>query len=164
LHGRVAAEQSKSRAWGIRPIIPISAHSLIVLIRWPDDQEPCNFGLIVALPLALHKTRNRVFPESSAASFLYRIYTTSEQSDITMRFLDLSIALLASAATLGVAADTGLNIEVTHKVECDRKSKKGDNIAVHYTGTLKDGTVFDSSHNRNQPITFVLGAGRVIKG
>ena len=38
------------------------------------------------------------------------------------------------------------------------------NVSVHYTGQLADGTVFDSSYRRNQPLTFPLGAGRVIKG
>lgn len=37
-------------------------------------------------------------------------------------------------------------------------------MAVHYTGLLTDGTVFDSSRNRGAPITFRLGEGRVIKG
>jgi peptidylprolyl isomerase len=44
------------------------------------------------------------------------------------------------------------------------KAEKHRNVSVHYTGTLTDGTVFDSSHKRNQPIVFPLGMGRVIKG
>ena len=42
--------------------------------------------------------------------------------------------------------------------------KKGTKVAVHYTGQLEDGTVFDSSHNRGQPIEFTLGVGQVIAG
>jgi len=42
--------------------------------------------------------------------------------------------------------------------------EKGAQVSVHYKGTLLDGTVFDSSYQRNQPISFSVGVGQVIPG
>lgn len=41
---------------------------------------------------------------------------------------------------------------------------EGQTVHVHYTGWLADGTKFDSSHDRGQPLSFALGARRVIPG
>ncbi|GAB4202425.1 MAG: peptidylprolyl isomerase [Roseiflexaceae bacterium] len=43
------------------------------------------------------------------------------------------------------------------------QAKQGDQVTVHYTGTLSDGTVFDSSRGCD-PLGFTLGAGQVIPG
>jgi len=50
------------------------------------------------------------------------------------------------------------------KVGDGAEAKVGDNITVNYVGTLLNGTKFDSSYDRNQPFTFILGAGQVIEG
>lgn len=42
--------------------------------------------------------------------------------------------------------------------------KKGDQIKVHYIGTLNDGTEFDNSYKRNEPIAFPAQMGNMIKG
>lgn len=59
--------------------------------------------------------------------------------------------------------EDGLKIE---DLECGDgdEAVEGKLITVHYTGTLEDGTKFDSSKDRDQPFQFVLGAGMVIKG
>ncbi|CAN5249527.1 peptidylprolyl isomerase [soil metagenome] len=44
------------------------------------------------------------------------------------------------------------------------KAEKGQTVSVHYKGMLPDGSVFDSSYSRNQPIDFKLGKGQVISG
>ncbi len=44
------------------------------------------------------------------------------------------------------------------------EAQRGQQVTVHYTGWLNDGSVFDSSKRRNDPFDFHLGAGQVIRG
>src|SRR5436305_73153 len=62
-----------------------------------------------------------------------------------------------------ITTATGLQY-MDEKVGNGAAVRAGDVVQVHYTGTLKDGTKFDSSRDRGKPFSFHLGAGRVIKG
>lgn len=57
----------------------------------------------------------------------------------------------------------GLKIEILEEGS-GMKAENGKTVSVHYTGTLEDGTKFDSSLDRGEPFSFKLGAGQVIKG
>jgi len=59
--------------------------------------------------------------------------------------------------------DSGLRYQILQEGN-GVKAEKGKTVSVHYKGQLTDGTVFDSSYKRNQPIDFALGMGQVISG
>ncbi|MBI2391301.1 MAG: FKBP-type peptidyl-prolyl cis-trans isomerase [Deltaproteobacteria bacterium] len=71
------------------------------------------------------------------------------------------IPLVASAAPAQQATELQ---KIDIKVGDGALAAKGSRIQVHYTGTLTDGSKFDSSVDRGQPFTFTLGQGEVIKG
>lgn len=57
-----------------------------------------------------------------------------------------SVFSVITAAVIGYASAGELKIDVTHKVECERKTQKGDVVSMHYKGTLADsGEKFDAS-------------------
>ncbi|KAK3178006.1 Peptidyl-prolyl cis-trans isomerase fpr2 [Lepraria neglecta] len=73
------------------------------------------------------------------------------------------LGLLALLSPLALSAE----VETEHLLqkECARKTARGDSVSVHYRGTLLvDGSEFDASYNRGQPLSFTVGKGQVIKG
>ncbi len=83
-----------------------------------------------------------------------------------------SVALVAyyrsqpmTASPSGTASSSVTGLEVTDlSVGTGAEAKGGEQVTVQYTGTLENGTKFDSSYDHGQPFTFTLGAGQVIKG
>ncbi|MFB9057993.1 peptidylprolyl isomerase [Mariniflexile ostreae] len=59
--------------------------------------------------------------------------------------------------------ESGLRYQILQKGN-GVNAEKGKTVSVHYKGQLADGTVFDSSYKRNEPIDFPLGMGQVISG
>ena len=67
--------------------------------------------------------------------------------------------------TTSIVDNKSNGLKVTKTKEGDGvQPAQGQIVVVHYTGTLQDGTKFDSSRDRNQPFEFPLGQGRVIRG
>lgn len=104
--------------------------------------------------------------------------TTHPLSIILLVLLFIIVALLVnvllkrtpapsapSTPSTPVVEDTsiGLQTEILKEGEGD-VATTGDQISVHYIGTLTDGTPFDSSRDRGTPFTLTLGTGSVIKG
>lgn len=98
-----------------------------------------------------------------------------------MRFLSLTFSVLAMTAFVGCTKcskdkqgeDPISNLKedevkelriVDSQVGSGAEAVAGKAVTVHYTGTLFNGTKFDSSVDRGQPFTFNLGAGQVIQG
>ena len=93
------------------------------------------------------------------------------------RFHRILVLLLASCLVTGCAEHAKSGHEAGHapkkkaeleleelEVGSGPKPKDGDTVLVHYTGRLTDGTVFDSSYRRDEPMEVTIGEGKVIKG
>lgn len=88
------------------------------------------------------------------------------KKSITLIVLLLSIGVINATVIVNdtITTSTGLRYVITKRNPSGQKPAKGDQVEAHYTGTLTNGKKFDSSKDRNQTFSFILGAQQVIAG
>jgi FK506-binding protein 2 len=78
---------------------------------------------------------------------------------ITILVVTISISTILSIEETSKENDLKVK-KLVNKIECERKTKNGDYLSVHYKGSFVNGTQFDTSIGKN-PYKFSLGAGQV---
>jgi peptidyl-prolyl cis-trans isomerase A (cyclophilin A) len=94
---------------------------------------------------------------------IVRVGTEAEAYNAVEAFRTFEGSREKKIAETKKAAESGLRYQIIQEGS-GVKAEKGKNVTVHYKGQLSDGTVFDSSYKRNEPIDFPLGVGQVISG
>jgi FKBP-type peptidyl-prolyl cis-trans isomerase FklB len=88
---------------------------------------------------------------------------SAEQADKSAKNAEEGVAYLAENSQKEGVTTTGSGLQYKSLVAGDGETPKAsDSVTVHYKGTLTDGTIFDSSHDRGEPATFPVGG--VISG
>jgi FKBP-type peptidyl-prolyl cis-trans isomerase len=115
-------------------------------------------------------------PEMQGKELTFKVKLVKIQSEQELQEEMMAKMELERTAEVGIIdayiAENNINVEPTEsglyvvvtEVGEGPKPNEGDRVKVHYTGTLLDGTKFDSSHDRGQPYEFALGKRQVIAG
>jgi FKBP-type peptidyl-prolyl cis-trans isomerase len=146
------------------------ASSFFCPIKIPSIRRSCvSTNRASAVTIYLHFMHKKLFILISAAifvctfSFAADAQTRRRRPPVRRAVVKIPMSTQAKLSSGAVKTESGLVYLIT-KQGTGAQAKAGDTVSVHYTGTLTDGTKFDSSRDRGEPIEFPLGAGRVIKG
>jgi FKBP-type peptidyl-prolyl cis-trans isomerase len=139
----------------IRPTLALAAG----LVALPACEPP---AMTRTLPPGVEPVR-QTSPDDAAEAIGEMSTTEALQTQVKPK---INLAIIPAEPTEpGKPAEmlNGLKYE-TLKPGSGEQVKAGQTAKVHYVGTLTDGTVFDSSRQRGEPFSFVIGAGEVIEG
>lgn len=90
--------------------------------------------------------------------------STNQNTQTNTKNQEVATEPVEEVETTPAETDEKVTIETLKQGTGSAVSKEGDLLEVHYTGTLANGTKFDSSLDRNEPFSFTLGAQEVISG
>lgn len=132
-----------------------------VIKGWDEGVQKMTVGekatLIIPSYLAYGPVkRSEVITANSILRFDMEVVEASSQQDDILSYL-------SENKLEGTKTESGLYYAITEKGS-GKQAEAGKKVKVHYAGFLLDGTKFDSSFDRGEPIEFMLGSGQVIKG
>jgi peptidylprolyl isomerase len=142
--------ENASRSW--IPVLITAAALLVVSCGRSRESTPTPMPTLAETAAPASAASSASTPASAAET--QNEATTPTSPNATPTPLDKEDTIITSTGLQYTESEAGAG----------KKPQAGDVVAVHYTGTLSDGTVFDSSYDRGEPIRFPLGAGRVIPG
>lgn len=107
----------------------------------------------------------KIYCLAFVAIFVLSACSHKNSTNSTPQSQDTGSGNTQAQETKKIEKEDAIGLEITDiLLGTGAEAKNGDRVSVHYTGTLKDGTKFDSSLDRGQPFSFDLGVGQVIRG
>jgi FKBP-type peptidyl-prolyl cis-trans isomerase len=127
--------------YGLNPFSDITVHIGII-----EMMTPAEFRIWQA---SLYKTRQKLL--------------NAEREQQLLEDISLIDIYLEESGLIAMELESGIRYIVNEEGNGIKPEKRNE-VVIHYTGYLLDGTKFDSSYDKQEPLEFVLGASRIIKG